>query len=275
MKSPFPGMDPYLESRWSDVHNKLTAFIGEALTPLLPPGLRARSEERILLETLAEQRIGDYRADVAVVSSPLGRGTAASASASAVADIEPVLLEYQASPEVDRFVRIIDTRNGNRVVTAIEVLSNWNKAAGKLNKVYLRKIRDYARAEVSVVEIDLLRSSRRRLLVQPDRVPPELRKAYAVCIRRGWNESQWAFYPIGLRDRLPRIPIPLGEGEPEVLLDLQPLIDRAYAAGGHDDIDYSVPPDPPLKGDDAACAAQLLAAFARPASGDASQGIVR
>jgi hypothetical protein len=23
MKSPFPGMDPYLESRWADVHSKL------------------------------------------------------------------------------------------------------------------------------------------------------------------------------------------------------------------------------------------------------------
>jgi hypothetical protein len=26
MKSPFPGMDPYLESRWSDVHPKLIAL---------------------------------------------------------------------------------------------------------------------------------------------------------------------------------------------------------------------------------------------------------
>ena len=41
--SPFPGMDPYLESRWSDVHVKLIGFIGEALQPLLPPALRARS----------------------------------------------------------------------------------------------------------------------------------------------------------------------------------------------------------------------------------------
>lgn len=30
-RSPFPGMDPYLEARWSDVHSKLIAFIGEAL----------------------------------------------------------------------------------------------------------------------------------------------------------------------------------------------------------------------------------------------------
>ena len=51
MKSPFSGMDPYLEARWSDVHVKLVAYIGEALQPMLPRGLRARSEQRVLLES--------------------------------------------------------------------------------------------------------------------------------------------------------------------------------------------------------------------------------
>jgi hypothetical protein len=40
-------------------------------------------------------------------------------------------------------------------------------------------------------------------------------------------------------------------------LELQPLITRVYAAGGHDDIDYRKPPDPPLEPDDAAWAAEL------------------
>jgi hypothetical protein len=66
----------------------------------------------------------------------------------------------------------------NRVVTAIEVLSPWNKRAGRLNKDYRRKLDDYARAEVSVVEIDLLRSSRSRLQVGPDDVPAERATPY-------------------------------------------------------------------------------------------------
>ncbi|HZK82825.1 MAG TPA: DUF4058 family protein [Humisphaera sp.] len=49
-RSPFPGMDPYLEQRWSDVHVKLIGFVGEAIQPLLPRALRARAEERILLD---------------------------------------------------------------------------------------------------------------------------------------------------------------------------------------------------------------------------------
>ena len=34
--SPFPGMDPYLEARWSDVHAALCPAIRAALQPLLP-----------------------------------------------------------------------------------------------------------------------------------------------------------------------------------------------------------------------------------------------
>jgi hypothetical protein len=46
--------------------------------------------------------------------------------------------------------------------------------------------------------------------------------------------------------------------DPDVVLQLQPLIERVYVSGGHDDIDYSKPPVPPLGGEDAAWAEQLL-----------------
>src|SRR4051812_35491605 len=123
MKSSFPGMDPYLEARWSDVHAMLIATIKEALQPRLPAGLRARSEERVLLEDLATP--------------------------------EPFVIEFQDGPAIDRFLQIIDVTNGNRVVTAIEILSPWNKAPGRLNDAYRRKVTDYAGASVNVVEIDL------------------------------------------------------------------------------------------------------------------------
>src|SRR5438046_150775 len=75
-------------------------------------------------------------------------------------------------PTFDRFIQIIDTSAGNRVITAIEILSRWNKGPGRLNKVYRRKLKDYARAGVSVVEIDLLRyPPRGRLDVSEDDIP--------------------------------------------------------------------------------------------------------
>jgi hypothetical protein len=42
MKSPFPGMDPYLERHWPDVHSALVMSARGVLNELLPPDLVAR-----------------------------------------------------------------------------------------------------------------------------------------------------------------------------------------------------------------------------------------
>jgi hypothetical protein len=260
-QSPFPGMDPYLESRWSDVHAKMIGFIGEAIQPLLPRDLRARAEERLLLEADIDQdpEFGEYRSDVAVIeTSPGSRAPAAKASAGA-AVVDPIIIRRFPTPTLDRWVQIVDVSNGNRVVTAIEILSPWNKLAGRLNRQYLRKLEDYARANVSVVEIDLLRSPRRgRMAVTEADIPPERRAPYIVCVRLGWEPETWRAYPLPLRTRLPALPIPLRQTDSEILLELQPIIDRIYTAGGHDDIDYTKPPEPALAEADAAWAVELL-----------------
>src|SRR5947207_8537674 len=49
MPSPFPGMDPYLESHWRDVHHRLITYASDAIQEALPPELRARVEERVVL----------------------------------------------------------------------------------------------------------------------------------------------------------------------------------------------------------------------------------
>ena len=36
MKSPFPGMDPFLERHWEDVHTRLIGYIADALQPHQP-----------------------------------------------------------------------------------------------------------------------------------------------------------------------------------------------------------------------------------------------
>jgi hypothetical protein len=255
--SPFPGMDPYLESRWSDVHSTMITLIKEAIQPLLPPELRARAEERVWLEAEESPMLRRrYKADVALVEQrPLASDQDAIGS---VATIEPVIVEVQGSPEVDRHVQIVDISSNNRVVTAIELLSPGNKRSGAFNRRYRRKLRDYIRAGVNVVEIDLLLGSRKRLPVSHYDLPPQRRATYLVCINRETCPDQWEAYPIPLRERLPRVPVPLREGEQDVPLELQPLIDRAYESGRHDDIDYSKPADPPLEIDDAAWADDLL-----------------
>ena len=38
MRSPFPGMDPWLEQRWRDVHARLIVYIANQLQAQLPEG---------------------------------------------------------------------------------------------------------------------------------------------------------------------------------------------------------------------------------------------
>ena len=45
MKSPFPGMDPYLEWYWGDVHTRLTTYASNQLAAQLPSDLRVRIEK--------------------------------------------------------------------------------------------------------------------------------------------------------------------------------------------------------------------------------------
>jgi hypothetical protein len=264
-------MDPYLEARWSDVHVKLIGFIGEAIQPLLPRDLRARGEERLLLEADCqdEPATQTYRSDVSVIETGLGVPKPASPTSETVALLDPIVIRRFPTPALERWVQIVDVSSGNRVITAIEILSPWNKFAGRLNRQYLRKLEDYARANVNLVEIDLLRSpSRGRMAVTESDIPPERRTPYIVCVRLGWESETWRAYPLPLRAALPAIPIPLRQTEPEIDLALQPIIDRIYVAGGHDDIDYSKPPEPALSNADALWAAELLR---RPGLGNSSE----
>lgn len=262
-RSPFPGMDPYLEARWSDLHVKLIGFMGEAIQPMLPRNLRARGEERLLLESDRQSEDGgsrSYRSDVAVVETPPAARPGWAATGAGPATVEPVIIRREVSPVVDRWLQIIDVTSGNRVVTAIEILSPWNKAPGRLNRQYLRKLDDYAKAGVSAVEIDLLRyPPRGRLPVTEGDIPADRRSAYVTCVRLGWESETWRAYPMPLRLPLPTIPIPLRRSDAEIGVALQPLLDRVYAAGGHDDIDYSKPPDPPFAESDAVWAEEVIA----------------
>jgi hypothetical protein len=50
MGSPFPGMDPYLEKHWRDVHASLIVYARDQMRGRLPRDLKARIEERVFLE---------------------------------------------------------------------------------------------------------------------------------------------------------------------------------------------------------------------------------
>jgi hypothetical protein len=121
-------------------------------------------------------------------------------------------------------------------------------------------------ARVNLVEVDLTRSGRRELLVSEYELPPDRRGEYLASVFRAhagrWGQRE--AYGLKLRERLPGIRIRLRANDRDVALDLQALVDQAYAAGAYGrTIDYARPCEPPLEGDDAQWADELLKAAGR------------
>jgi hypothetical protein len=251
MPSPFPGMDPYLEQFWGDVHARLIIYASDQLQGLLPRNLRARVEERVFVDSPQEGE-RDVYPDIRVVER--GRGPmAAPAPPSGVTAAQPLILQLADEPVTETFLEIIDIGSGRRVVTVIEVLSPANKRSGAGQDLYRKKQRELIAGKVSLVEIDLLRAGQSVLSVAPRRIPHSHRTPYRVVVRRGWTPLQAEVYAVPLRERLPAIRVPLRPTDADVPLDLQLLLERCYDNGGYrDDLDSEAEPDPPLPPDDEA-----------------------
>lgn len=250
-------MDPYLESRWGDVHSALSVAVRSALQPQLPRGLRARVQEEVFVDAEDEIRMQRYQPDAHVIQT--GDFTGATAVAERLATVKPILVRRVPVEKLNRWVTIIDTQSHNRVVTAIEILSPSNKASGPRNKKYRQKLKDCIAGGVNIVEIDLLRSRRHKLPIQMSDLKEQDRGEYLLNVHRALpDDDVWEVYPLSLREPLQMLPIPLRETDADVPLELQPIIERIYVEGGHDDIDYSQPLDPPLKSDDATWLATLI-----------------
>lgn len=263
MDSPFPGMDPYLERYWGDVHSSLVIYARDRLRSVLPTGLRARAQERVFVDDPGG-RDHDLFPDVFVVEYPPRREGPTERDDGGVVTAEPLRIRYGSGPITERFIEIIDVKSGGRVVTVVEVVSPSNKHAGKGRKLYKKKQDELRKAGAGSVEIDLLRAGKRVFAVPAKDITPAYRTTYQICVRPGWEDDAYDIYRAPLRERLPVIRIPLRRTDKAVPLDLQPLIDSAYENGEYgEDIDYRAEPDPPLDPDDAAWADELLRAAGR------------
>jgi Protein of unknown function (DUF4058) len=246
MPSPFPGMDPYLEAHWRDVHASLVIYARDALQGVLPRSLRARVEESVLLET--PQGIGAHPLfpDVRVVEYTSKRSPETRPGAD-VAVVEPLLVEAEPETVTEPFIEIIDRESGNRVVTVIEFLSPSNKSPGPNREQYRRKQREVCSSDSNLVEIDLNRVGSHTLAFPLGHIKPQGRTSYMVCVRRATRREKAEVYPLPLWERLPGVKIPLRPDDADVLLDLQALIDQCYRNGAYEGtLDYSAEPDPPL-----------------------------
>lgn len=255
MSSPFPGMDPYLENPalWPELHGGLVWRIHEALNAVLPERYTAHVDRYVWFEEAGgEQRVRGGVPDVYVEDRAGAAGDSVAVLAAPRTGLLPAVQR-----EGHRYVRIVD-RNARRVVTVLELLSPSNKEPSTDRDAYLLKRTEYFATRTNLVELDLLRSGRRMPLTLSEGEAPASDYLFVVCQAISFpSAGVWDF---GVRDPIPPIPIPLDPTDAPVMLDLKPLLDRAYDAGRYArEIDYTQPPIPPLSGPDAAWAADLLA----------------
>ena len=258
MKSPFPGMDPYLDAHWLDVHPRLIVDASNRLQGQLGESLVARIEERLIVEdpfSGFSRRIGP---DVRVVEHGMSDSPVEPLGGVAVAD--PIVLSTEAEPIAQRYVEIIDLSTGGRVITVIEFVSPTNKTTGDGLERYVQKQSERRSAGVNLVEIDLTRQRRRQLLAHRWCGAHLHDSTYQASIWRAAMAHQVELYPVQLADRLPALRIPLRPADQDAVLDLQcGSSDGVYAASRYDrTTDYRRSPEPTLSDDEAIWADSIL-----------------
>lgn len=259
MPGPFPGMDPYLEDSilWPEVHHRLITYTADALTSKTPPGYVARIEERVYVAQPGHSIYPD-----AVSRRPQVKRAAARSGSTAVAERAdpPQILTLPMVEMTEGFIEIRSVAPPKRVVTVIEYLSPANKASGSIGRQkYLDKQSEVLQSTISLLEIDLLRQGAHTVAAPEDRLREFGAWDYLICLRRGQQPDTYEFWPIRVRERLPRVWVPLAAEHPDVVLDVQTVFDRCYDAGLYrEDVDYRKDPPIPLEGDDVPWADALL-----------------
>ena len=255
-------MDPYLEPHWLDVHTSLETSARNALNERLPDHLVARAEERIAIEAGPDDPLNPglerrLAPDVRVFEA-VAEGEAAVAGNAGGLALAPYRLLLLDEPVTERFIEIIDVREGERLVTVIEFVSPTNKAGRGLS-AFVQKRSELLGGGVSFVEIDLSRAGDWRRLLEPHRCPDRAVSTYRAVIRVPHDPFAAYLQPLSLRGPLPAVRIPLRRDDPPTELPLQPMIDEAYRNGRYGrTLNYARPADPPLPASDDEWADTLL-----------------
>ncbi|HEX5272354.1 MAG TPA: DUF4058 family protein [Gemmataceae bacterium] len=265
MKSPFPGMDPYIEEcgLWADFHDDFINEIKRALAAAAPARYFVQTGERSYI-VLADEDGKDRKRfvpDVEVATSSQRDAGEAKAESTAVADPETAGA-VTMRPFIDEhfrenFIEIYEADPEVRLVTCLEVLSPSNKRRGTEGwDVYLRKRNALLLGAANFVEIDLLRGGQRMPMIDPWPKSP-----YYILYCRKRRAPNCTVLPAGYRQPLPEVPVPLADPDPDIRLTLQPMVEAVYQRSRYAlRINYTRPLTPSLGAEDAAWLAEQMRA---------------
>lgn len=259
MPSPFPGMDPFIESqKWEDFHTSLMSAIRDTLVPVVRPKYIVDVERGIYLERIDPTApVKTLVADAAIYNR------FESHSGEKASDAVALLTQPSIKPKVctipyfeEHRETFITIRRGSpsEVVTVIELLSPTNKRKGTEGREqYLEKIHALLKTKASLVEIDLLRGGERSSVSNP----PE--GDYFALVSKPKPRPLVEVYGWAMLDPLPRILIPLSIEDPDVALDLQFVFTLVYDRAGYDySLNYKQKIDPPCSVSELAIVQQTL-----------------
>jgi hypothetical protein len=249
-------MDPYLEHPvlWESIHARLIVAVANQLQPHLDPRYIASIEKRVFIEG-PQRRVPDVwiqKVLDAEESSALEPGESDTA----------VIIEVEDLEIHESRVEILDSYNEMKLVALIEIVSPTNKAAGPGRISYQAKQEETLARECHLIEIDLLRNGRHVVCVPEWRLEFLKPFDFLCCVNRWPFRHRYELHARTLRERLPRMKIPLADEDPDITLDLQAALEQVYVEGRYGRrIRYDQPCEPALSSNDQSWANEQIAAF--------------
>jgi hypothetical protein len=245
-KNLFIGVNPILNSflqqndgGWESFHAEFISSITHQLDSHLPSNYYAIADKglqisEIGLDEIKKRRI---RPDVGLYQvSPSSQATARDNAASPVA-ILPLreTLELEDEDNYLLSVNIYEAVLGKlkgKLVSSIEVLSPANKAPSAYHVQYLSKRAQLLKAQVNLVELDLLHESRpviSNIPSYPDQNEGALPYTLAVSKPQpSFEDGEFVLYGAKVDAALPQISIPL-MGTDTIVVDVQAIYNKSFS----------------------------------------------
>jgi hypothetical protein len=239
MKTPFPGMDPYLEHPgfWRDFHQSFITYWRDWLLDHLPDHYDVRIDERL---GVVEENGGGAKVmlpDLSVLQAQALPEHLSEETAIATLEREPAEMAVAfAEEETESFLRIT-YRPDASLLAVLELLSPTNKK-GEGRQLYLQKRNEILEDNIHLVELDLLLGGARVPI--KGKLPPG---HYFGYVARGDQRPRCEVYAWSLAEPLTRMRLPLKPSDPDLVFDLPGVFAQAYQRGRYTRVlPYSSPP---------------------------------
>jgi hypothetical protein len=207
MSTPFPGMDPYLESHlhWPTFHQQMIVSLAEALQPSLGDRYRLRFGTRTYL-------------------------------------VNQVLFTSIIREEHRETYIEIRQRATDRLTLVLDLVSPGNRTNPKGRIEYTTQANSMRQQGSHLIEMDLVLQGNSCLEAD---LAALSEKQYVVCVHRATKPPRNELYGFTLQKRLPRIRVPLAADDRDLVLDLQTVFQKTYDRFFTGKVDYQK--DPPVR----------------------------